>query len=1026
MEISGLIAKIGVDLSEFERGIAKMQSRLDDTASKMATVGKKMSLMISAPITAMGTGSFKLYKDYESVVNKIVSLTDVSKEAWSSLEGQVKEIAETTGNSLKEVTEGFYFIASSGFKGAAALDILDKSARAAASGLGSSADVSQLLTSVLQAYGEENISAAKATDILIRSVKDGKAEASDMATNLGRILPVAAQMNVSFDQVSAAVAGLTLIGMDVPEAVTAIRGVLSEMLNMSEQGKQALLDMGTSYDELYNTLTTQGLLPFLQEIDKLVAQFGEQSIAKVFNSVRSLTGVLGLVGKNSEQVAAIFNDIAAAGGDLDKAFENTQQTLQYKWNVAVDSAKSVLIELGTGIKGALVPVLNSLSSLLKSVSNFFSKLSDSTKTTIVVVGGLVAAIGPALLIGSQILKIVKSIIPLITTLKAGFVGLQTSVLAGTTGLQGFNLAFKMLGNLAKTNPFGLILTAATLLVPVISKLTGKHKELNEELEEQNSLQKEIDEATKNSTKELMQEQMHINNTVSKIISYNEGNIKRKDLLKKLQEEYPRYFGNLDIEKTSNEQLSKILKEVNADYEKRIKLMASEQEQKILIEKLAEAELKRQEILNQQSKIENDLNKKQKIGINITNSQVNSIEELRAEELKQQQNLNALTGLYDVNKNKLQELDSIIADYENRIKELMGAYDNLSESINTTNTATSNFNDTTKKATNELLDNWNKYIADLQSKFAILKTENENRGKDELTLLVEERLKVKNELDAQLKVWQEYLNNKKNITASEQNAINKLIAEGNALSLQLEQEYLKKIANLTPVSSIQTTIAVDIDGDLQKQIDSYEQLKNAYNDGKISYEQFINAIVTGNYDLDAMIAKNEAIAKTMNELQNAAVSLFTGIAESIGGAIAGIKSFGEAILGTVMSVVKGLLQMAIAEAVRGIFSQSGIFATMGPAGIALMLGMSTMALAGITAMQGKIQGLAEGGLVTKGGSFIVGERGREIVTLPAGSAVSPMHKNITNNVYLSGELSTRVRGEDLEFVLNRVEFKNRKR
>lgn len=1026
MEISGLIAKIGVDLSEFERGIAKMQSRLEDTASKMATVGKKMSLMITAPITAIGIGSFKLYKDYESVVNKIVSLTDVSKEAWSSLEGQVKEIADTTGNSLKEVTEGFYFIASSGFKGAAALDILDKSAKAAASGLGSSADVSQLLTSVLQAYGEENISASKATDILIRSVKDGKAEASDMATNLGRILPVAAQMNVSFDQVSAAVAGLTLIGMDVPEAVTAIRGVLSEMLNMSEQGKQALLDMGTSYDELYNTLTTQGLLPFLQEIDKLVAQFGEQSIAKVFNNVRSLTGVLGLVGKNSEQVAAIFNDIANAGGDLDKAFENTQQTLEYKWNVAVDSAKGVLIELGTGIKGALVPVLNSLSNLLKGVSSFFSKLSDSTKTTIVVVGGLVAAIGPALLIGSQILKIVKSIIPLITTLKAGFVGLQTAVLSGTAGLKGFNLVFATLGNLAKANPFGLILTAATLLVPVISKLTSKHRELNEELEEQNSLQKEIDEATKNSTKELMQEQMHINNTVFKIISYNEGNIKRKDLLKKLQEEYPRYFGNLDIEKTSNEQLSKILKEVNADYEKRIKLMASEQEQKILIEKLAEAELKRQEILNQQSKIENDLNKKQKIGINITNSQVNSIEELRAEELKQQQNLNALTGLYDVNKNKLQELDSIIADYENRIKELMGTYDNLSESINTTNTATSNFNDTTKKATNELLDNWNKYIADLQSKFAILKTENENRGKDELTLLVEERLKVKNELDAQLQVWQDYLNNKKGITASEQNAINKLIAEGNALSLQLEQEYLKKIADLTPVQRIQATIGIDIEGDLQKQIDSYEQLKNAYNNSKISYEQYINAIVSGNYDLDTMIAKNEAIAKTMNELQNAAVSLFTGIAESIGGAIAGIKSFGEAILGTVMSVVKGLLQIAIAEAVRGIFSKSGIFATMGPAGIALMLGMSTMALAGITALQGQIQGLAEGGLVTKGGSFIVGERGREIVTLPAGSAVSPMHKNINSNIYLSGELSTRVRGEDLEFVLQRVEFKNKKR
>lgn len=1027
MEISGLIAKIGVDLSEFERGIAKMQSRLEDTASKMATVGKKMSVMLTAPIAAMGVGSFKLYKDYESVVTQIVSLTDVSKEVYSTLEGDIKRIAEETGTSLKDVAEGFYFIASSGFEGAAAIDILEMSTKAAAAGLGSASDVSQLLTSVLSAYGKENIDAAKATDILIRAVKDGKAEASDLATSLGRVLPVASQLGIKFDEVAAAVSGLTLIGMDAPEAVTAVRGVLMEMLNMSQQGRDALLEMGTSYDELYTTLKTEGFLPFLQDINTLINQFGEQTISKVFNNVRALTGVLGLVGENSERVEAIFKDIAAAGGDLDAAFKNTQQTLEYKWNVAVESAKGTMMELGTGIKGALVPVLNLLTNVLKGVSSFFSKLSDSTKTTIVVVGGIVAALGPAVLIGSQLLKMIKGIIPLISVLKSGFVNLQASIVAGTTGLKGFNLAFKMLGNLAKTNPFGLILTGATLLIPVISKLVGKHKELNEELEEQNSLQNEIDEATKNSTKELMQEQMHINNTVSKIISYNEGNIKRKDLLKKLQEEYPRYFGNLDIEKTSNEQLSKILKEVNADYEKRIKLMASEQEQKILIEKLAEAELKRQEILNQQSKIENDLNKKQKIGINITNSQVNSIEELRAEELKQQQNLNALTGLYDVNKNKLQELDSIIADYENRIKELMGTYDNLSESINTTNTATSNFNDTTKKATNELLDNWNKYIADLQSKFAILKTENENRGKDELTLLVEERIKVKNELDAQLQVWQDFLNNKKNITASEQNAINKLIAEGNALSLQLEQEYLKKIADLTPIQRIQTTIAVDIKGDLQKQIYSYEQLKNAYNDSKISYEQYINAIVTGNYDLDTMIAKNRMIADTMNYLKNTANNTFMTLAEGMYAAMTGAADFGKVFLNTIFDVIKGLLQLAASYLIEAIFEkQSKLYASLGPPGIVALLATAGAAIAGISALQNRIMGLAEGGLVTKGGAFVVGERGREIVTLPAGSAVTPISKVAKNNFYLDGELTARVRGEDLEFVLNRVSFKNKKR
>ena len=365
MEISGLIAKIGVDLTEFERGISKMQRRLEETASKMATVGKKMSVMLNAPIAAIGAGSFKLYKDYESVVTQIVSLTDISKEAYSTLEGDIKRIAEETGTSLKDVAEGFYFIASSGFEGAAAIDILEKSTKAAAAGLGSASDISQLLTSVLSAYGEENIDAAKATDVLIRTVKDGKAEASDLATSLGRVLPVASQLGIKFDEVAAAVSGLTLIGMEAPEAVTATRGVLMQMLHMTQQGKDALLEMGTSYDELYTTLKTKGFLPFLQEIDALISRFGEQSISRVFSNVSSLTGLLGLVGENFESVEAIFKDIAAAEGDLDDAFKNTQQTLEYKWNVAVESAKGVLMELGTGIKGALVPVLNLLTNVIK-------------------------------------------------------------------------------------------------------------------------------------------------------------------------------------------------------------------------------------------------------------------------------------------------------------------------------------------------------------------------------------------------------------------------------------------------------------------------------------------------------------------------------------------------------------------------------------------------------------------------------------------------------------------------------------
>lgn len=1024
MEISGLIAKIGVDLTEFERGIAKMQSRLEDTASKMATVGKKMSLMLTAPIVAMGAATTKVGMDFEAAMSEVAAISGATGEVLGLLTEKAKEMGATTKFSASESAEALKYMAMAGWDTQQMLDgISGVMALAAASGenLGT---VSDIVTDAITAFGMKAAQAGEFADVLAAASSNANTNVSMLGESFKYVAPVFGAFGYSAEDAALALGLMANAGIKGSQAGTALRSALIRLSNPTGEAVGLIQKLGIQLtDAQGNMLPFESVMQQLRTtFQNLTTEQQAQYAATIFGQ-QSMSGMLAIINASEKDYQKLRSAINESTGAAKRMANEMQDNLSGRLTVLKSSIEGVALQLFD----AMIPALESIVGAVQKAVNAFSNLNPSMQKTIVITAGIAAAVGPALLIGSQLLKKIKSIIPLVTALKTGFLNLQASIVAGTTGLKGFNLAFKMLGNLAKTNPFGLILTGATLLIPVISKLVGKHRELNEELEEQNSLQKEIDEATKNSTKELMQEQMHINNTVSKIISYNEGNIKRKDLLKKLQEEYPRYFGNLDIEKTSNEQLSKILKEVNADYEKRIKLMASEQEQKILIEKLAEAELKRQEILNQQSKIENDLNKKQKIGINITNSQVNSIEELRAEELKQQQNLNALTGLYDVNKNKLQELDSIIADYENRIKELMGTYDNLSESINTTNTATSNFNDTTKKATNELLDNWSNFLTDLQNKFTILKTENENRGKDEITLLVEERIKVKNELDAQLQVWQDYLNNKKNITASEQNAINKLIADGNALSLQLEQEYLKKIADLTPIQRIQTTIAVDIKGDLQKQIDSYEQLKNAYNDSKISYEQYINAIVTGNYDLDTMIAKNRMIADTMNYLKNAANNTFMTLAEGMYAAMTGAADFGKVFLNTIFDVIKGLMQLAASYLIEAIFEkQSKLYASLGPPGIVLLLATVGSAIAGISALQNRIMGLAEGGLVTKGGAFIVGERGRELVTLPTGSAVTPISKVAKNEFYLDGELTARVRGEDLEFVLNRVSFKNKKR
>ena len=72
-----------------------------------------------------------------------------------------------------------------------------------------------------------------------------------------------------------------------------------------------------------------------------------------------------------------------------------------------------------------------------------------------------------------------------------------------------------------------------------------------------------------------------------------------------------------------------------------------------------------------------------------------------------------------------------------------------------------------------------------------------------------------------------------------------------------------------------------------------------------------------------------------------------------------------------------------------------------------------------------QGLATGGIVTQGGVFEVGEKGRERVMLPRGSAVIPNHF-LEGNVNSGFIASTKINGRDLEIILERTSVQTKRR
>jgi TP901 family phage tail tape measure protein len=397
--------------------------KLQKVGADMTRVGRSMTLGVTLPAAVAGAASVKMAADFETSMTHIETLVGQSRTQVSQWSKDILALAPLVGKSPKELADALYYITSSGAKASDALAILTVSAKASAVGLGDTQTIADGVTSVLNAYGSKTISAAKATDILIRAVAVGKGEPTEFAKNLGQVLPIAAELGVNFADVASAMAHITLKGDSASEAVTKVRGALVKLMKPTIQGRALLAGIGMSTGDIKKSIKDKGLLPTLQMLhDKIKAFSALGSGAKIklfdgksmkdltaiqrrlvnndfsanlgtlFNDVRGFQGVLSLVGESKGKVDKLFATVHGAGGDLDKAFGRTAETAAQKFKKAFAGMQVSAVKLGN----TLMPFATAVVKKIGEWIDKFVKLNPEAQKTILAVIGLAAALGPLL------------------------------------------------------------------------------------------------------------------------------------------------------------------------------------------------------------------------------------------------------------------------------------------------------------------------------------------------------------------------------------------------------------------------------------------------------------------------------------------------------------------------------------------------------------------------------------------------------------------------------------------------------
>ena len=445
--IGKLYALVGADITEYAR-------KMDAVAMKAKTVGKAFSLYLTAPIVALGAISVKMAADFEQSLVNAASVAGATGEEFEAMEKAARDMGQQTAFSAKEAADGLYYMASAGWEAQQMVVALQPTLELAGATQSDLAFTTETVIGTLNMFELAASEAGRVTNTFAAAIGGSQATLERLGTSMSYVGPVANGMNMSLEDTTAALMGLYDKGVDASMAGTGLRMMLSKLLDPTKKVHENLKALNLTIDDVDpNTKSWREIIKALED-----AGVGAENAGYAFKifGARAGNAVLNLVKTGVEG----FDDLR---GSLDNAtarqemYERQMDTFAGQWKILTSALSEVAIQIGK----ILIPAIRSLiEDHIMPAVQWFIKLDDGMKKTIITVAGLAAAIGPLAMAVSKLV----------------------SVLGGAPAI----LA-------ALTSPVGLVVTGLGLLAVAAYKAYNAIKDLTRSTDDWRKIAKKADE-----------------------------------------------------------------------------------------------------------------------------------------------------------------------------------------------------------------------------------------------------------------------------------------------------------------------------------------------------------------------------------------------------------------------------------------------------------------------------------------------------------------------------------------------------
>ena len=380
------------DAGEKVKGVTEKIGKFGESAE---AAGKSMSTKLTLPILAAGGAALKMSTDFNGAMANIATLIPGSTDRVNELKTSIQDMAIQTGKSTADLADGMYQVISAFGDTAESAKILEINAKGAKAGLAETTDAINLTSAVTKGYGDTTAAAVqKASDLALMTVRLGQTTFPELAASVGRVTPLAAALNVTQEELFGTMATFTGVTGGAAEVSTQLRGVLQALMAPTADMQDLMKKLG--YENGQAMIKQLGLQGSIEAMTKAASDTGKPLQAFI-GSIEGQTLAMAATGGQAD----VFKEKIAAMGDVagvtDEAFNEVANGVN-KAGFQMEQAKAKAEVAGQKMGDALAPALIKVSEAISKVADWFMKLSPRGQKIVLVVAGIVAAIGPLLII----------------------------------------------------------------------------------------------------------------------------------------------------------------------------------------------------------------------------------------------------------------------------------------------------------------------------------------------------------------------------------------------------------------------------------------------------------------------------------------------------------------------------------------------------------------------------------------------------------------------------------------------------